>query len=97
MELNIHALEGGIYLAQLELIGDAHTQAAVKQLCRKQGLEYPGSTQFRSLGAIRDAYSAIAPNQVWLVHNVAYDQMIGLNSNEQEHRQPLSWYKDTDN
>lgn len=88
MELTIRACEGGFYLAQLS---DEATD--VKKVCASQGLRYKDNMKFNNLSNVKDFFNPLSPKQVWLVHNVAYDEMIGLSSNEQEHRQPLFWYQ----
>lgn len=88
MELTIRACEGGFYLTHLddELLDP-------QDICAGAGLTYKDNMKFNCLGTIKDYFGPLAPTQVWLVHNVAYDEMIGLPSNEAEHRQPLYWYQ----
>lgn len=88
MELIIRACEGGFYLTQLSDDSDD-----VKKKCASQGLRYKDNMKFNSLGNVREFFDVLSPEQVWLIHNVAYDEMIGLSSQEQEHRQPLFWYQ----
>jgi|GEM_PF-3065424 len=88
MELTIRACEGGFYLTQL-----SDESESVEQKCASQGVRYKDNMKFNSLGNVREFFDALSPEQVWLVHNVAYDEMIGLASDEREHRQPLFWYQ----
>lgn len=92
MELAIHACEGGFYLAKLheEKLSDKDLQ----NTCRKHGINYKPATKFHSLAHIRDLFGPLAPQAVWLVHNHAYDEMIGLATSAAEHKQPLHWYSD---
>lgn len=89
MELTILACEGGFYLARLSSATDT---ADIEQACAKKGMRYQANERFSSLGRIKAHFATIAPNKVWLVHNKAYDEMIGLPSSEAPHRQPLPWY-----
>lgn len=83
MELVIQACEGGFYLANLNLKGrDERTGRANLEIKR-----------FNSLNRVREYFDDVAPKDVWLCHNVAYDEMIGLPSNESEVRQRLYWYQ----
>lgn len=84
MELTIRACEGGFYLASLS-VGSASASELVTA--------GSGHLKFQSLEQVKDYFSEPAPEKVWLVHNVAYDEMIGLPSNEKEHKQPLAWYQ----
>lgn len=88
MELTIRACEGGFYLAVLDA-----RDVDPADVCSHQGIRYKDNMKFTSLGGVKDHFDAVAPEAVWLVHNVAYDEMIGLTSVESEHRQPLYWYQ----
>ncbi len=88
MQLIIRSFEGGFYLASIT-DSDTHPET----LCQQHGINYQDNMKFRSLGTIRDYFSPLAPRDIWLIHSCAYDEMIGLVSNEKEHRQPLYWYQ----
>ncbi|WMS86801.1 DUF6482 family protein [Pleionea litopenaei] len=92
MELNIHALEGGLYLVEVTDELKNISDEIRTTIAKKASFTESHFWHFRSLGAIRDAFTSLSPQRVWLIHNLAYDQMIGLPSHPEPHRQPLHWY-----
>lgn len=92
MNLVIEACEGGFYIAKLS--DEAHSERWLRVVCNQHGLVYKANMRFNSLGHIRDYFAPLAPSSVWLQHNCAYDEMIGLPSGEAPFRQPLHWYQD---
>ena len=87
MDLTIRTCEGGFYLVNLE-----HSEIKPAEICAKHGISYKDNMRFSSLGTIKEYFMSVSPKSVWLLHNTAYDEMIGLPSSELEHRQPLYWY-----
>lgn len=90
MELIIEACEGGLYIAKLT--EDNHSHRWLRTLCQRHGLAFKANMRFHNLSHIRDYFSSLAPEKVWLIHNNAYDQMIGLPSASIIDRQSLHWY-----
>ncbi|WP_053982099.1 DUF6482 family protein [Marinagarivorans algicola] len=92
MNLVIQACEGGFYIAKLT--DEAHSERWLRALCHRHGLTYKANMRFHSLAHIREYFAALIPVNVWLEHNTAYDEMIGLPSGEGSYRQPLYWYQE---
>ena len=90
MNLIIRACEGGFYITKL--IDGNLSGRSLRSLCRQHGLVYKANMRFHSLGHIRDYFAPLAPANVWLEHNCAYDEMIGLPGGERNYRQPLYWF-----
>ena len=90
MNLIIQACEGGFYIAKL--IDENHSERWLRIVCNQHGIAYKPNMRFHSLSHIREYFSPLAPSQVWLEHNCAYDEMIGLPSGERNSRQPLYWF-----
>lgn len=90
MKLTIHAIEGGSYVVNLS--DDGRDKTALRAYCARHGVRYEPNMRFRSLGSIRDYFLALQPLDVCLVHNNAYDEMIGLNEKARSYSQPLYWY-----
>lgn len=90
MNLVIQAGEGGFYITRLT--DETHSDQGLKARCKQQGLTYQANMRFNNLGHIREYFSPLKPNNVWLEHNCAYDEMIGLPCGETAYRQPLYWY-----
>ncbi len=90
MELAIEACEGGFYIAKLS--ESDRSEKWLRSICQKHGLMYKANMRFYSLSHIREYFEPLLPTDVWLEHNHAYDEMIGLPSAGSIHRQPLHWY-----
>jgi hypothetical protein len=82
MELMIESFEGGFYLA-FERINNS----------RKLVLDTDNQpVRFNSLEQAHAYFRDSAPTSAWLVHNSAYDEMIGCQVNDDhELRIPLNW------
>lgn len=93
MELAIEACEGGFYIARLSQPG--HNEKWLRSTCQQHGLMYKANMRFYSLSHIREYFEPLLPSRVWLEHNHAFDEMIGLPSTGATHKQPLYWYTDT--
>jgi len=89
MQLFIHALEGGFYV--VNLVDENQTENEIQKNVKKSGIEYKPFMQFRSLFAIKHHFSKLATKETWLIHNNAYDQMIGLPSSVDHFSQQLKW------
>lgn len=78
MNLCVESLECQKYLAYVEAVEgcqEKHSEAKV----------------FASLSEAKDYYSGKKFENVWLVQNMAYDEMIGLNPDAKDYRIPLHW------
>lgn len=91
MQLNIVSCEGGFYIATLETHVDV---PMLIRLCAALGVIYRPQQKFFSLQAIKTHFAPIAPSRVWLEHNHAYDEMIGLPSAGGTPRERLYWYSE---
>ncbi|WP_371195559.1 DUF6482 family protein [Glaciecola sp. SC05] len=81
MNLFIESIEGGTYLAA---IGD------------KRGTEYlqdgyRGSMQFQSLSELREQLSGRTFEKVWLMQKTPYDEMCGLETQNETLTIELDW------
>ncbi len=90
MELVILVCEGGFYLANIQ--GDNLSERAIQSKAQRYGRSYHHNKRFQSLSHVREFFEPLAPQNVWLEHNGAYDEMIGSASSGYQHRQPLYWY-----
>ena len=90
MQLAIHALEGGFYVAKLT--DEQHSEKWLRLTCSKHGLAYKANMRFHNLAHIREYFAPLAPEEVSLVHNTAYDEMIGSACSAGNYSQPLHWY-----
>ena len=94
MQLEIHALEGGIYLAKLS-DGD-HGEKWLRSVCKKHGVIYKANMRFHNLSHVKEFFEPLAPEDVSLIHNCAYDEMIGSPEIGGTYSQSLYWYKNLD-
>ena len=91
MNLVIQVCEGGFYI--VKLTDEAHSERWLRAVCQQHGLMYKANMRFHSLAHVREHFAPLIPENVWLEHNTAYDEMIGLPSGEGKYRQPLYWYQ----
>ena len=81
MNLNIESHEGNIYLASIEEGSDLNYI--------KDGKDRP--MKFASISAVKKHLEHRQFDNVWLVHNTPYDEMVGLVSSPETIRMPLHW------
>ena len=82
VQLYIYSCEGDIYTARARL-----PDGTLAIVCNQQGENLIA----RSLESMRDTLAGVSTERALLLHHLAYDEMIGLDSADQHPAQPLHW------
>ncbi|WP_086929889.1 DUF6482 family protein [Agarilytica rhodophyticola] len=88
MVLNIESHEGNIYLANIQ----KHSQGEKHYISDSSGLP----VKFRTISHIKKHCEKQTFENVWLIQNTPYDEMIGLESATGPTRMPLHWAVEAD-